>query len=117
MGLMSRPGERYVWIASLGALRRGKLRVQAAAEALTPFVLRELRAHGLLNSNAPAGVGIAELVEEGVSCLKGGHVFGLAAIRLTRVHHPLLKLQPHEREQVNLWEAFADADLSARAFF
>ena len=110
---MGEPRERYVWIASLGALKRGKLRVQAAVEALTPFVVRELRNHGLL-TDAP--VGVAELEEQGTPWLKGGYILGLAAIQVTRVHHPLLKLRPHEREQVNLWEALADADLTDRAF-
>ena len=94
---------RLVWLASLKTLKRGKLKVAVGREALSPFVAQSLQ-----HANCEV---------QSREDTMGGGVYALAAIRLVAVYHRMLKLMPHEREQLQFWEAIADADMEGHAFF
>ena len=98
---------RIAWLSSIGALKRGNLRIHPAAEALTPSVVADL--------DAAMDWQLMDAAER-AQRLPVGHVFALAAVRLSSLHHQLATLQRHERSQLEFWEAIADSDLSGRGY-
>ena len=91
---------RFVWLTTLGKLKRGGTRVDADLEALTPSIVRQLQAAGLPS----------EAIPENYRC-----VLGLASIQPCCAYDHMVKLSTAEREQLHYWQSLADCCMSGMA--
>ena len=89
----------FVWIATLGKIRRGAVRVDADVEACTPAVKRQL----------------AEIYQPDAGHRPYRMVLGLASISISGIYHTLMRLTGAQREQLHFWQSLADVGLSGHA--
>ena len=87
---------QFVWLSTLGKVRRGGVRVDADAEALTPAVCQELQAAGLSESTGAPYRQIVALVE--ITSVCPFHI-------MTKLRHP-----PH-LHQILFWQSLANTCL------
>ena len=91
----------FVWVATLGKIRRGTIRLDADVESRTTAVQQQL-------------------AEAELTCSDGERpyrlVLGLASIVTRGVYHTMTRLTRAEREQLGFWESLANCSLSGHCY-
>ena len=90
----------YMWVSSLGNVRRGGIRVNADQEALTPSVVRALRSAGLPEA-LPAD---------------HRHIFALVRLDHCECFHAMSQLHSSVRQQVHFWQSLCESNLYGQAY-